>query len=119
MTATYYVDYLHSNYVGTGVLNVSIDDNSLLIYAHCSRLDNGTTFIFVNPSNASVDINVATVAPFTPVYAYIFTAPGGDLNSTQVLLNGEPVSVSPSGIPTTMPATREKMPLTVLPWSVA
>lgn len=109
----YYVALLHSRLMGPRVLNASCDDSSILVYAHCARTGGGLAVMYTNPSNSSVSISVAGAQSGQQVLAYVLSAPGGDLTSQNILLNGAMLNVSVIGEPPAMPPQVSTLPFAV------
>ena len=85
---TYFYAVLHKRVVGTRVLAVSTSEEAggPLVFAHCARSGGagGVALMFVNPSRSEVALSVG-LGRFEQ---YSLTAPGSDVNSSSVLLNG-------------------------------
>jgi len=143
----YYSALLWNRLMGTKVLATSSKNATYLrAYAHCTRnnTQGGVTVLLINLSNTTtynVDISFTLTSPtihyVQKVYAsiwaallasvpakrleYHLTAPGDNLHSQVVLLNGYPLGPSPSGDgPNLVPIQVDKAaPVQVAPLSIA
>ncbi|KAJ8637428.1 hypothetical protein MRB53_011695 [Persea americana] len=135
----YYSALLFHRLMGRGVLaTVHNGSPDLRAYSHCSRTKPGITLLLINLSNSTefnIDVtsdlniyapqdvalpSVGSVGMFGERLEYHLTPKDGDLNSTTVLLNGNPLEVTSSGeIPPMNPAVyNDSNPLTVAPSSI-
>ncbi|RWR77244.1 heparanase-like protein 2 [Cinnamomum micranthum f. kanehirae] len=125
--------------MGRGVLaTVHNGPPDLRAYSHCSKTKPGITLLMINLSNSTefnIDVasdlniyapqdvalpSVGSVRMFGERSEHHLTPKDGDLNSTTVLLNGNPLEVTSSGeIPPMNPAVyNDSNPLTVAPSSI-
>ncbi|KAJ7530445.1 hypothetical protein O6H91_14G004200 [Diphasiastrum complanatum] len=72
------------------------------------------------PENMNIDTQGAAVASYKQRLEYHLAAPGGNLHSQIVLLNGKPLQVAPNGtLPTLTPMTVDNsLPISVAPTSI-
>ncbi|XXG55650.1 hypothetical protein AAC387_Pa03g3270 [Persea americana] len=138
----YYSALLFHRLMGRGVLaTVHNGQQGLRAYSHCSKITPGITLLLINLSN-STEFNVSVTsdrnrdalqddALFDPSvgsvggmlgerWEYHLTPKDGDLTSTTVLLNGNPLEVTSSGeIPPMNPDFyNDSSPLRVAPSSI-
>jgi hypothetical protein len=102
VAADYFFNILFGMTMGTGVLEVSGDDNSdVLVYAHCSsdtQASGGVTLMVANPTSdtISLKVNLTTL----PRIQYVLTPIEGNVSSPTSVLNGnteEPLKLTSDG----------------------
>ena len=101
----YWATWLWKKLMGTGVINATVSGaREIRSYAHCT-LDRPTaaTILIINVDE--VERNVTLPPAVGGEYElWRTTAPGGDITSTRVNLNGAMLRVSPEGSPPPFPA---------------
>lgn len=110
--ADYFLLVAYKNVVGRVVLTANDGGGDALVYAHCGQASNGSVVVLaVNPTASALAVSLtdatsgASIAP-TPRTEWVFTAPGGNLNSTTPVLNGNeaaPLRLLPDGSMPAMP----------------
>ena len=90
------------------------------VYAFCSRVtDGGVTVLALNIDSQPTTFEFQATFTMFPRLEYHLTAPGGNLSSFQVELNGELLQASPSGaLPAFNPVSvNTASPITLQPTS--
>ncbi|KAL9231500.1 hypothetical protein vseg_006724 [Gypsophila vaccaria] len=100
----YYSTLLWHRLMGKKVLATKVAANpKIRAYAQCSKQpDEGITLLILNLDKAAYDISVSTQdgpigGPSMQREEYHLTAPNGDVQSQTMLLNGQVLSLTPSG----------------------
>mmetsp|Transcript_41041 Transcript_41041/g.80511 ORF Transcript_41041/g.80511 Transcript_41041/m.80511 type:complete len:515 (-) Transcript_41041:152-1696(-) len=106
-SSDFFLYQLYQNFVGHGVLEVTGDDDSALVYAHCSAgSSNGSITVFAaNPSDQTIALSLKHATQ--PRSEFILTAPGGNFSSKTPILNGnaaQPLALNADGSLPAMPA---------------
>ncbi|XP_064958196.1 heparanase-like protein 1 [Musa acuminata AAA Group] len=131
----FYGALLWHQLMGPGVLHTTSDGSPYLrAYAHCSKKKSGVTLLLINLSNSTAfDVVVTSdLNLYRPRSGneqgqhgereeYHLTAQGGDLRSSEMLLNGKLLKLTPSfEIPHMEPSiVSAGAPLTIAPLSIA
>jgi len=90
----YWVAILFKRLVGTKVLQATSSFTQTLVYAHCGKAPGSVTLIVINPSSASVTLNLTGLTSLQRS-EYIFTA--DSLSSYVIKLNSKPLYINSDG----------------------
>lgn len=82
-----------------------------LVYAYCSKNSSRVTLMALNPSNTSIEVAITGLPPFQVHYDYLLTAPS--LDSTEVSLNGNNVSLGKNGQLPSLASLRQTGPIRI------
>ena len=96
----YWLTLLHKKLVGARVLHVQGGDGNVRIYAHCTKgvdqsLHGTVTMMAMNlhkTTNAKITLQAGLRQK--SIKQYLMTAPGNDLTSKEVLLNGKKIQMT-------------------------
>ena len=113
--ASYWAALLWRKLMGAQVLDAGASQPGLHLYAHCLRGDTagGVTLLAINLETTSATIDVSA-----PADLYALTAP--ELQSRTVLLNGQPLALSPEdALPTINPKGLKASSIALAPTSVS